>query len=82
AASAGTAVGVYRAYTSLNNWETQTQNPNITEPTPGDVNPDPDLTSATGANTILNVACYADGEDPSSMVDINGWTTGADNYIK
>ena len=75
---AGTAVGVYRAYTSLNNWETQTQNPAITEPSPGDVNPSLDLVAA---NTVMMVACYGDGQD-STAVTINGWTTGPTNYIK
>jgi hypothetical protein len=74
---AGTSVGVYRAYTSLANWQSQTQNTNITEPTPGDVNPDKNLTSAF---TVMMVACYADAAD-TNAVTINGWTTGASNYI-
>ncbi|MHC4072682.1 MAG: hypothetical protein ACYTGS_11740, partial [Planctomycetota bacterium] len=77
-ASAETSVGVYRAYTSLSNWESQTQNANITEPSPGDVNPSPDLVTA---NTIMMVACYGDGEDAASAF-IDSWTTGPDNYIK
>ncbi len=80
AASAGTAVGVYRAYTSLGNWESQTENANITEPAEDDVNPSTDLSAA---NTILMVACYADGaETTGSEVNISGWTTGAGNYIR
>ena len=81
AASAGTAVGVYRAYTSLSNWESQTENANITEPTEDDVNPSVNLTAATGDNTIMMVACYGDGEDTASVF-IDSWTTGPDNYIK
>ncbi len=46
AASAGTAVGVYRAYTSMSSWEASTENGNITEPTENDVNPSTDLVSA------------------------------------
>jgi uncharacterized delta-60 repeat protein len=69
---------IYRAYTSLANWESQTENPNITEPAENDVNPSTDLVTA---NTILIVACYGDGFD-SSAVTINGWTTGPNNYIK
>ena len=78
AAPASTAVGVYRAYTSLSNWETQTQNPNITEPAPNDVNPSTDLVTA---DTVMMVACYGDGVD-TTLVVINGWTTGPNNYIK
>jgi hypothetical protein len=69
---------IYRAYTSLSNWQSQTENPNITEPAENDVNPNPDLVSA---GTIMMVACYGDGEDTNSVV-INSWTTGPDNYIK
>ncbi len=77
-ASALTAVGVYRAYTSLDNWESQVENPNIIEPTEDDVNPNPDLVSA---NTVMMVPCYGDGEDTTSVY-INSWTTGPANYIK
>ncbi|MFX1269789.1 MAG: hypothetical protein ACFFAK_17655, partial [Promethearchaeota archaeon] len=69
---------IYRAYTSLANWESQTENPNITEPVEDDVNPNPNLVSA---NTVMMVACYGDGEDATSAY-INSWTTGPDNYIK
>ena len=37
ATAAGTAVGVYRAYTSLFNWEASTENANIMEPVENDV---------------------------------------------
>ena len=71
---------IYRAYTSLSNWESQIENVNITEPAEDDVNPSTDLTAA---NTILMVACYADGADTTgSEVNISGWTTGAGNYIR
>ncbi|MCK4985262.1 MAG: hypothetical protein KAS40_07075, partial [Desulfobacterales bacterium] len=78
AASAGTSVSVYRAYTSLSNWQSQTENTNITEPAEDDVNPSTDLVTA---NTIMMVACYGDGEDTTS-VTITGWATDPDNYIK
>jgi len=68
---------IYRAYTSLANWQSQTENPNITEPVENDVNPSINLVTA---NTIMNVACYGDGQD-STAVTIDGWTTGANNYI-
>ncbi len=76
AASAAT-VGVYRAYTSLANWQSQTENPLINEPVENDVNPSKNLVSA---NTIMSVACYADGAD-TALVNIDGWTTGANTYI-
>ena len=78
AALALTSVGVYRAYTSLFNWEASTENANITEPTENDVNPSTDLVSA---NTIMMVAAYGDGPDTTNL-DINSWTTGPSNYIK
>jgi len=69
---------IYRAYTSLDNCvNSQTENPNITEPVEDDVNPNKNLASA---NTFLNIACYADGDDTTAAT-ITGWTTGADNYI-
>ena len=78
AAPALTAVGVYRAYTSLAFWESQTENGNIAEPVENDVNPALNLTVA---NTVLNVACYADGVD-TTAVTIGGWTTDATRYIR
>jgi hypothetical protein len=78
AATAGTAVGVYRAYTSLSNWQSQTENANIIEPAEDDVNPSTDLVAA---NTRMMVACYGDGEDTASIT-ITGWATDPDNYIK
>lgn len=38
-----------------------------------------DLTGSPGY--ILNLPCYADGDDTAGAVTIDGWTTGADNYI-
>ena len=70
--------GIYRAYTSLFNWELQTENPNILEPVENDVNPALNLVTA---NTIMFVACYGDGAD-TTAVFLNGWTTGVANYIK
>ena len=77
AAPALTTVGVYRAYTSLANWQSQTENPLINEPVENDVNPSKNLVST---NTIMSVACYADGADPTA-VTIDGWTTGTSYYI-
>jgi hypothetical protein len=78
AASAGTSVGVYRAYTLLSNWESQTENGNIAEPTENDVNPSMDLVTA---NTIMMVACYNDAAMDDDL-DIGDWTTGSSNYIR
>ena len=62
---------IYRAYTSLANWQSQTENPNITEPVENDVNPSMNLVTA---NTILNVACYGDGEDTTAVtIAVHGW---------
>ncbi|MCH8094369.1 MAG: right-handed parallel beta-helix repeat-containing protein [Chloroflexi bacterium] len=77
-ASAGTAVGVYRAYTSLFNWEASSENPNITEPVENDVNPSTDLVSS---NTVMMVSAYGDGTDTTG-VTIDSWTTGTNNYIQ
>ena len=49
---------IYRAYTSLFNWELQTENPNILEPVENDVNPSLNLVTA---KAIMFVACYGDG---------------------
>jgi hypothetical protein len=69
---------IYRAYTTLANWESQNENASITEPTENDVNPSLDLVTA---DTQLNVACYADGQDSAAVV-INGWNTSANHYIR
>jgi hypothetical protein len=69
---------IYRAYTSLNNWETQNENLNITYSPSTDVNPSTDLVTA---DTVMMVACYGDGED-TTAVSIDGWTTDSDNTIK
>ncbi len=69
------AVEVYRAYESLANWQSQTENDDIND---NDVDPNKNLTTA---NTILNVACYGDGPD-STVVTITDWTTDADRYLK
>lgn len=79
AAPAGTSIELYRAYTSLSNWEGQSENPNILEPTEDDVNPSTDL---VGANTVMMVAVYNDGPMDDGAIQIDGWTTGPDNYIR
>jgi len=78
-APAGTTVGVYRAYISLNNWNYQSENSNIPEPVENDVNPNKNLVST---NTVMMVACYDDGGSADYGADINGWTTDPYRYIK
>ena len=79
AAGAGTSVAVYRCFNSLSNWEgNTTANTNINAA----VRPSVLMSSLNlvTAGHILMVSCYADGVDGS--VTIDGWTTGASNYIK
>ena len=76
AVSSGTAVGVYRAYTSLAKWQALDENDNIND-TVENFDASRNLVSA---KTIMNVACYADADD-TNRVEINNWTTGAANYI-
>ena len=80
-ATAGSvAVNVYRAYTSLFNWEAQDENDAIIDPLVEDFDTSTDLVSA---NTVMLVAAYADGPDTNpNGVTISGWTTGANNYIR
>jgi len=68
---------LYRAYTKLANWESQTENTNIN----GIVRDFDTSTDLVSGNTVMMVACYADGEDIGSVF-IDGWTTGPDNYIR
>ncbi|MEE8391143.1 MAG: LamG domain-containing protein, partial [Anaerolineae bacterium] len=70
AASAGTAVSVFRAYTSLFNWEVQDENDAIAD---GVENFDT-ATDLVAANTVMQVAGYADGPD-TSRLQIVGWNT-------
>ena len=76
AAVAGTTVQVFRAYTFLAKWESLDENDtldNLVE------NFDAS-TDLVAAGIVMSVACYADG--PDCYVDITGWTTGPDNYIR
>lgn len=72
------SVGVYRAYTSLYNWNDQNENDTL-ENTVENFDTSRDL---AGNSTTMNVACYADGTDVSSYFDMSSWTTDTDNYIK
>jgi hypothetical protein len=74
---------IFRAYTSLANAETGIENTGI----------DADLRDfdtwqvAGGRNLVANneqwnIALYASSSADTSVVDINGWTTGANQYLK
>ena len=80
ATGAGTAVSVFRAYTSLYNWETQDENDAIAD---GVENFDTSKTLVVN-DTVMQVAAYADGPDTgASEVKITtAWVTGAANYIR
>ncbi len=80
AAPALTAVNVYRAYTSLYKWETQDENDSLNDAVEN-FDTSKDLVSA---NTVMQVAAYADAPDTnSSQVSIGSdWVTGANNYIR
>ena len=77
AAAASTAVNVYRAYTSLSNWQAQNENDTIND-TVENFDTSRDLVTA---NVVMNVACYGDGAD-TTAVTVSGWTTAATNYIR
>ncbi len=76
-AAALTAVTVFRAYTSLFDWERQFENPSFDV----SVRDFDTSTNLAGDNTVMNVAAYGDGEDVTS-VNISGWTTAPGNYIR
>ena len=69
---------IYRAYTTLANWEVQAENVNITEPAENDVNPSVDL---VGSGTVMLVTCYVGLTPDTVPVNINGWNTGPETYI-
>ena len=76
---------IFRAYTSLSNAETGTENTGISDT----VEQFDAAWSGSGGKDIVasneqwNIACYANGTTPdSTAVTIDGWTTGSQNYIK
>ena len=80
AAAAATAVGVYRAYTSLFNWEAQDENDSLNDA----IENFDTSTDLAAANVVMQVAAYADGPDTdANQVSISsGWVTGPNNYIR
>ena len=77
ATAAGTAVGVYRAYTALSRWQAQDENAAI-DPSVRDFDTSRDL---LGRGAAMLVACYADGP-MDDMVNVTDWTTGPASYIR
>ena len=68
---------LFRAYTTLANWESQSENALIDIAVRNFDNASTDLVAA---GAVMNVACYGDGPD-GTAVTINGWTTGPETYI-
>ncbi len=77
AAVAGTAVSVFRAYTSLSNWQAQDENDSF-DNTVEDFDTSRDLVTA---DATMQVACYNDAP-MNDMVNVATWTTGPTNYIR
>lgn len=76
AAVAGTTAEVFRAYTSLATWEVQDENDSLNN-TVENFDTSTDLVTA---DTVMSVACYADG--PDGPVTISGWNTSSTNFIR
>ncbi|MFH1442357.1 MAG: hypothetical protein ABIH18_10015, partial [Candidatus Omnitrophota bacterium] len=80
---------IYRAYTSLYNAERGVENTGINSALRnfddwtdgGDATTDEVGKDLVTANQQWNIACYADAAD-TTQVTIEGWTTGAKNYMK
>jgi hypothetical protein len=82
ATPAGTAVSVFRAYTSLANAESGTENTGI-ESTVRNFDTWTGGRDLVSNNEQWNIACYANGTTADSVgVAIGGWTTGEHNYLK
>lgn len=74
---------IFRAYTSLANWEAGVENTNIDVDCRDDYDlTDDDLTDSDDEDGPLYVACYADGDDGVKVVIENTWVTDADDFIK
>jgi hypothetical protein len=82
ATPAGTAVSVFRAYTSLSNAEAGTENTGI-ESTVRNFDTWTGGRDLVSNNEQWNIACYANGSTAdTTAVSINGWTTGEHHYLK
>jgi hypothetical protein len=75
------AVSVYRAYTSLENAESGTEN-TVLNDTVENFDSWTDGKDLVASDEQWNIACYDDAEDTTLGVVVSGWTTDADNYLK
>jgi hypothetical protein len=90
ATPAGTAVSVFRAYTSLYNAERGVENTgiettvrNFDDWTAGGTAATDDVgRDLVSNNEQWNIACYAGATADTSAVTIYGWTTGEEHYLK
>ena len=69
-------MGVYRAYTSLFNWEALNENDSLDDT----VENFDTSTNLVSADKAMNVACYGDGADTTKLVV--DWTTDATRDIR
>ena len=82
AVSADTSWSIYRAYTSLSNAEAGTENTGIPSAM-RNFDAWSGGADLVASNTQMNIAAYANGTTADAdAVVIDGWTTGAQNFIK
>lgn len=81
AASEGQAVNVYRAYTSLEEAESGTENTAF-DASVSNFDSFTDGKDITSSDEQWNITCYGDAEDTTLGIVFQDWTTDADNYIK
>ncbi len=81
AAVAGTAVSVYRAYTSLFNWEARSENTSD-QRRGSEFRQRRHRGPRHRRQVVMNAACYGDGADDTTQTTINGWTTDPTHYIR
>jgi hypothetical protein len=76
---------IYRAHLTLDDWEDhQVTDDDVNSSIDEDVD-DLVITNSqdlTASDTVMIVACYGASNPDNESVIINGWTTGARNYIK
>jgi hypothetical protein len=80
---ADTSWSIYRAYTTLANAEAGTENTGIANATIRNFDAWTGGADLVASNTQWNIAAYANGTTADGAnTEINGWTTGAQNFIK
>ena len=77
-AVAGTAVSVYRAYTSLSSWQSQTENTSL-DVSVRNFDTSRDLVAL---DAVMQVACYNDGPMNDTVSITSSWVTGPSNYVE